>query len=176
MAYAPTWWAARSQSTDEVGAGHKTASSLPSQGPNLSKTAGDLAADHDPVTVPPGTRQADADVLVVDDDADVRWTVAEILRSAGLSVAEAEDGEVALGLLTTGRYRMVLLDMRMPKRDGASLIESLGDVPPVIIHSAYLLDGADRDRLGSRVVEYLHKPVSPQKLLRAVEAVLGPSQ
>jgi two-component system chemotaxis response regulator CheY len=42
-----------------------------------------------------------ADVLVVDDDGDVRWTVAEVLRSAGFSVAEAEDGEIALGLLHT---------------------------------------------------------------------------
>jgi two-component system chemotaxis response regulator CheY len=117
-----------------------------------------------------------ADVLVVDDDADVRWTVAEVLRSAGFSVAEAEDGDVALELLTKGDYRMVLLDMRMPKRDGVSLIESLGEVPPVVIHSAYSLDVADRERLGSRVVDYLHKPVSPQKLLRAIEAVLGPQR
>ena len=112
-------------------------------------------------------------MLVVDDDADVRWTVAEVLRSAGFSVAEAEDGEIALGLLSTGRYRMVLLDLRMPHRGGVSLIEAVKDVPPVVVHSAYALDAAERERLGDRVVEYLHKPVSPQKLLRAVEAVLG---
>ncbi len=122
------------------------------------------------------TLQANADVLVVDDDADVRWTVAEILRSAGYSVAEAEDGEIALDLLRTGTYRMILLDLRMPKRDGVSLIEALGDVPPVIVHSAYSLDVGDRERLGSSVVDYLHKPVSPQKLLRAVEAALGPAR
>ena len=57
-------------------------------------------------------KQVSADVLVVDDDADVRWTVVEILRSAGFTVAEAEDGEVALDLLNSGRYRMVLLDMQ----------------------------------------------------------------
>jgi two-component system chemotaxis response regulator CheY len=121
----------------------------------------------------PTTKQMSADVLVVDDDADVRWTVAEILRSAGFSVAEAEDGEIALALLRTERYRMVLLDLRMPKRDGASVIEALGEVPPVVVHSAYAVEAAERDRLGSRVVDYLHKPVSPQKLLRAVESVLG---
>jgi two-component system chemotaxis response regulator CheY len=175
VAYAPTWWA-RSQSTDQAPAGNTTTSSLSSDGSNLSKAADDPAAEQERETESAGTSQAHADVLVVDDDADVRWTVAEILRSAGLSVAEAEDGEVALGLLSTGSYRMVLLDMRMPKRDGVSLMEALEEVPPVIIHSAYSLDGEDRDRLGSRVVDYLHKPVSPQKLLRAVEAVLGPPQ
>lgn len=124
-------------------------------------------------TVSTDTEQTNADVLVVDDDADVRWTVAEVLRSAGFSVAEAEDGEIARGMLSTGSYRMVLLDMKMPRRDGVSLIESVREVPPVIVHSAYSLDASDRERLGSRVVDYLHKPVSPQKLLRAVEAVLG---
>lgn len=114
-----------------------------------------------------------ADVLVVDDEADVRWSVAEVLRSAGFSVAEAEDGDVAFDLLTMNRYRMVLLDIRMPKRDGVSLIEGIKTVPPVVVHSAYILDASERERLGSRVVAYLHKPVSPQKLLRAVEAVLG---
>jgi len=119
------------------------------------------------------TVSVSADVLVVDDDADVRWTVAEVLRSAGFTVAEAEDGDIALGLLSTQRYGMVLLDIRMPKRDGVSLIESAGGVTPVVVHSAYSLDGAERERLGASVAGYLHKPVSPQKLLRAVEAVLG---
>jgi two-component system chemotaxis response regulator CheY len=126
------------------------------------------------MTVPSVAPDLSTDVLVVDDESDVRWSVAEVLRSAGFSVAEAEDGEIALGLLSTRRYRMVLLDIRMPNRDGVSLIEAAGKVPPVVVHSAHSLDAADRARLGASVVGYLHKPVSPQKLLRAVEAVLGP--
>jgi len=120
----------------------------------------------------PSESQLSVDVLVVDDDADVRWSVAAVLRSAGFSVVEAEDGEVAFGWLNTERCRMVLLDIKMPKRDGVSLIEAVNDMPPVVIYSAYSLDAAERERLGTRVVDYLHKPVSPQKLLRAVEAVL----
>jgi two-component system chemotaxis response regulator CheY len=130
--------------------------------------------DEQTATDPNATRRLSADVLLVDDDADVRWTVAEILRSAGYSVTEAEDGEVGLELLRTEQFRMVLLDIRMPRRDGVSLIEEARAVPPVIVHSAYSLNAEDRERLGSRVVDYLHKPVSPQKLLRAVETVLGP--
>jgi len=133
----------------------------------------DRATGDDAVIAHPVPSQMSADVLVVDDDADVRWTVAEVLRSAGFSVAEAEDGEIALGLLNTHRYRMVLLDLRMPNRDGVSLIEAVADVPPVVVHSAYSLDAAERQRLGDKVVDYLHKPVSPQKLLKAVIAVLG---
>jgi two-component system chemotaxis response regulator CheY len=125
------------------------------------------------MTTPSVTPQVSADVLVIDDEDDIRWTVAEVLRSAGLSVAEAEDGDTAFEMLSAHRYRMVLLDIRMPKRDGVSLVEAVEQVPPVVVHSAYSLDATERARLGPSVVEYLHKPVSPQKLLRAVEAALG---
>ncbi len=141
--------------------------------PGSSSSADHVDPGDDNATVSADTKQTSADVLVVDDDIDVRWTVAEVLRSAGFTVAEAEDGEIALDMLRTGSYRMILLDLRMPRRDGVSLIEAVGEAPPVIVHSAYSLDASDRERLGSRVVDYLHKPVSPQKLLRAVEAVLG---
>ena len=161
---------------NEDGAGVVPTRLMSSGSPNQAGTPQgemDRDAGANPVTSPSAVKQTSVDVLVVDDDADVRWTVAEVLRSAGFSVAEAEDGEIALGLLSTGRYRMVLLDLRMPHRGGVSLIEAVKDVPPVVVHSAYALDAAERERLGDRVVEYLHKPVSPQKLLRAVEAVLG---
>jgi DNA-binding response OmpR family regulator len=114
-----------------------------------------------------------ADVLVVDDEADVRWSMCEVLQTAGFSVDEAEDGAAALGLLRHNRYGLVLLDIRMPKLDGVSLIEALADVPPVVVHSAFTLTTEQRDRLGMKVVQYLHKPVTPQDLLRAVEGVIG---
>ncbi len=113
-----------------------------------------------------------AEVLVVDDEADVRWSVTEVLRASGFSVAEAPDGEIARQLLTQGRYGMVLLDLRMPRRDGVSLVESVDTLPPVVVHSAYWPDDEERARLGTAVVNYLRKPVTPQKLLSTVEAVL----
>jgi DNA-binding response OmpR family regulator len=124
-------------------------------------------------SVPFDSRTLRADVLVVDDEADVRRSMSEVLRTSGFSVAEAEDGEVALGLLSENRYGMVLLDIRMPKLDGVSLIEALRELPPVIVHSAFSLSVEDRARLGVKVVQYLHKPVSPQQLLGAVRGVLG---
>jgi CheY-like chemotaxis protein len=88
-------------------------------------------------------------------------------------VVEAEDGAEALGLLRGNRYGLVLLDIRMPKLDGVSLIEALGELPPVIVHSAFSLSAEERARLGTKVVQYLHKPVSPQQLLGAVQGILG---
>jgi CheY-like chemotaxis protein len=123
--------------------------------------------------IPFAARTLMADVLVVDDEADVRQSMCEILSTSGFSVAEAEDGAVAFGLLRENRYGMVLLDIRMPKLDGVSLIEALVELPPVVVHSAFSLSAEERQRLGLKVVQYLHKPVSPQDLLKAVTGILG---
>jgi two-component system chemotaxis response regulator CheY len=121
---------------------------------------------------PSDTRTRRADVLVVDDEADVRASMSEVLRMSGFSVDEAEDGQVALGLLQEHRYGMVLLDIRMPRLDGVSLIEALRELPPVVVHSAFSLSHEERERLGVKVVMYLHKPVSPPQLLSAVHGIL----
>jgi CheY-like chemotaxis protein len=123
--------------------------------------------------VPLHARALQADVLVVDDEADVRRSMCEVLQVSGFTVVEAEDGAVAYGLLRENRYGMVLLDIRMPKIDGVTLLEALEDLPPVVVHSAFSLSADDRQRLGVKVVQYLHKPVSPQLLLSAVQGVLG---
>jgi two-component system, chemotaxis family, chemotaxis protein CheY len=172
--YASLKRAAMRENTGDSDAGPtKLESSDSPYRPGSSDPRQDPDADNTTAAPPPTAEQMSADVLVVDDESDVRWTVAEVLRSAGFSVAEAQDGDIALRLLSTQHYRMVLLDIRMPNRDGVSLIETAETVPPVVVHSAYALDASERERLGASVVSYLHKPVSPQKLLRAVEAVLG---
>jgi CheY-like chemotaxis protein len=120
-------------------------------------------------------RTTGPDILVIDDDADVRASVSEILRASGFDVDEAADGDAALSLMSVRNYGVVLLDLHMPKRDGVSVVEALPDPPPVVVHSAYLLGGAERSRLGEKLVRYLRKPVSPQELLSAVEVVIGPA-
>src|ERR1700689_1334245 len=124
--------------------------------------------------IPFQARTLQADVLVVDDEADVRRSMCEVLRTSGFTVAEAEDGAVAFGLLRENRYGLVLLDIRMPKLDGVSLIEALVDLPPVVVHSAFSLSAEERQRLALKVLQSLHKPVSPQELLGAVHGILGP--
>ena len=124
-------------------------------------------------SAPSPVRARQADILIVDDEADVRRSMSEILQTLGFSVAEAEDGAVAFGLLRENDYGMVLLDIRMPKLDGVSLMETVGELPPVVVHSAFSLSVEERERLGDKVVQYLHKPVTPQQLLGAVQRALG---
>lgn len=115
----------------------------------------------------------DADVLVVDDDNDVRSSLAEILRQAGYEVAEAMDGSEALEVLARERVGAMLLDLGMPVLDGFSVMESLEDPPPIVIVSAQYMAQTDRARLVPQVVAVLKKPVPPPELLDLVASVLA---
>ena len=110
-------------------------------------------------------------VLVVDDDPGMRTTTVEILSGEGYAVTEACDGNAALERLASDQPHVVLLDVRMPGRDGISVVENMHPAPPppeVMLVSAYDIDPEVRRRLGSRVQRYLRKPVPPPRLLEEV--------
>lgn len=113
------------------------------------------------------------DVLVVDDEAALRSSVADILRSAGYSVIEAEDGQAALELLETQQVAVVLLDQRMPRRTGVEVLKALAAPPKVIFMSAYRIEGEERAVVGDKVFSFLVKPVAPVRLLEEVAAAYG---
>jgi CheY-like chemotaxis protein len=70
---------------------------------------------------------------------------------------------------------MVLLDLRMPVLDGVLLMETAETVPPVVVHSALSPDDRQKSRLGTKVVQYLRKPVPPDDLVRIVSRVIRDS-
>lgn len=110
-------------------------------------------------------------VLVADDDRGVRESVVEILESAGYTVVEAFDGEDALEQLNRNAVDAVLLDVRMPRRDGLSVIEGMAPVPPppgVILVTAYDMEPEVQQQLRPRVLRFLRKPVPPLTLLEVV--------
>jgi len=115
----------------------------------------------------------DVDVLVVDDDGALRSTWAAILRGSGYRVAVAEDGDVALRFLSGRAAGMVLLDLRMPRRDGLSVLEELPAPQLVVLVSAYSLDEATLAESDAKVVTYLEKPVPPELLIDTVASTLG---
>jgi len=112
------------------------------------------------------------DVLVVEDEPDVRASVADILRGAGYRVAEAADGKEALAVLSSEEVGAVLLDLRMPRMDGITLVDTLTDPPPILVVSSHSPDDAERAKLGAKVVDVLKKPVHPDVLLDRLGRVL----
>jgi len=119
-------------------------------------------------------KPSEISVLVVEDNEVIRSTMSDILRTVGYTVTEAADGEDALNLVTTMRFDAMVLDLKMPRRDGASLLSALSEPPAVVVVSAFELDDETRHRAGSTIVAHLSKPVPPQQLLDAVaDAVIG---
>ena len=114
-----------------------------------------------------------ADVLIVDDDEDLRSSWAELFGREGYSVAVAEDGDVALRILGEQEVGLVLLDLKMPRRGGLSVLQALDSPQLVVLVSAYSLDEAANAATDAKVVTYLEKPVDPRRLLDTVASTLG---
>src|ERR1700759_3917797 len=90
-----------------------------------------------------------AEILIVDDDADVRAFVRAVLESDGHKVIEAQSGSEAIQRLRIRRPAMVLLDVMMPAMDGYAAVHAIkrepGSFIPVILLTA-LDDPASRAR------------------------------
>ena len=115
-----------------------------------------------------------ARVLVIDDDADVRGLVAELLGRAGLSVEQAEDGRSGLRALHKTPPDLVVLDVSMPDLDGWQTLERIRDLSevPVLMLTARG-DELERVRgLQAWADDYVVKPFGRQELLARVQALL----
>jgi signal transduction histidine kinase/DNA-binding response OmpR family regulator/HAMP domain-containing protein len=106
-------------------------------------------------------------VLVIDDDAEVRYTIGQYLVSKGYNVVYAEDGEK--GIIEAIRIQpfAITLDVMLPKKDGWNILRELKKNPytkdiPVILISII----SDKNLgFGLGAFEYFVKPISAQKLL-----------
>ena len=112
--------------------------------------------------------------LVVDDDADIRNSLQQLLQRFGMSVSAAADGREMRRLLAAGSYDVVVLDLMLPDENGLALCrwaQSNHDVPVIMLT-------AHGDPL-SRVLglemgadDYLGKPFEPRELVARIHALL----
>jgi two-component system chemotaxis response regulator CheY len=114
-------------------------------------------------------------VLLVEDDADVREAVEEILTDEGFDVVAAADGGAALEVLAQGHhFCTVILDVLMPGVDGAEFLararERLRTIP-VLLFSASRLPRHLRD--DPQVKDLIPKPVEVEVLLEKIRAHCG---
>jgi len=115
-----------------------------------------------------------ADVLVVEDEGDVRRLVRVLLERAGHSVVEAANGFEALRQLDEQPPDLIVLDVAMPELDGWQTLErirDLSDVPVLMLTArAGELDKVRGLRGGAD--DYVTKPFGRQELLARIEALL----
>jgi two-component system, NtrC family, nitrogen regulation response regulator NtrX len=116
-------------------------------------------------------------ILVVDDEADIRSLLEEILSEEGYEVASAANAAQARAKRVAEAPDLVLLDIWMPDADGISLLrewsktESIKPCPVVMMSGHGTVETAvEATRLGA--FDFIEKPVSLAKLLRTVERAL----
>src|SRR5210317_1540615 len=117
-----------------------------------------------------------AQILVVDDEPDIRQLVKEILEDEAYSVEVAKDGESARQIYARQKPDLVLLDIWMPDIDGISLLKEWSDngrlESQVVIMSGHgtLETAVEATRLGA--FDFVQKPLSLAKLLATVRKAL----
>lgn len=160
--------------------GHMRASSVRGQGSTFDvylPVAAAAVTPVEPEIVESGGDCSDATVLVVDDDAPVRRTVARALRRAGYAVLEASDGNEALERHRGERCIDVLVtDVLLPFHPGREVADLLTARHPgirVLYMSGHAGDALLKDRGPRDGDPFIAKPFTPDALVRQVQALLG---
>ena len=114
----------------------------------------------------------DRPVLVVDDDVTVRQLLRRMLEAEGYTVAEADNGRVALARLDDVSPSLILLDLMMPEMDGFEFVSELRRderwrAIPIVVITAKDLTGDDRHRLNGYVRKILQKGAHSREQLLA---------
>jgi len=117
-------------------------------------------------------------VLVVDDDPDIRELVAFKLEQMGHTVATEGDGEAGLAAAIASVPDLILLDVMMPKLTGIEVCQKLREEPttvnvPVILITAKAQEVDVERGFTAGADDYIVKPFSPRELASRVEHVLG---
>ena len=118
-----------------------------------------------------------ANILVVDDELGIRDLLSEILNDEGHAVEVAENAARAREAFTRERPDLVLLDIWMPDTDGVTLLKEwsaggLLSMPVIMMSGHATIDTAvEATKIGA--LAFLEKPITLQKLLKAVELGLS---
>jgi adenylate cyclase len=116
-------------------------------------------------------------ILIVDDDQATVDVLSRRLAQQGFATTSADSGEAALAIARTERPQLVLLDLRLPDRDGFSVCQELVDDPetteiPVIIVSGLEQDDILRRSRAAGCRYYLRKPYDPNALLTLIQQAI----
>ena len=142
----------------------------------FSLTAAPAEAGEDVVKLSEGPT---AHVLVVDDNATNRMVAESLCEMFDCTSESAEDGQEALEAAETGRFDLILMDIKMPRMDGVAATRAIRSLPgpagrvPIIALTA----NADPDDaaayIASGMSSVVEKPIKPDKLLQAMNAAFA---
>src|SRR5919107_1876954 len=110
-------------------------------------------------------------LLIVDDDAGLRQSLALLLQEAGYDVASEGDPEQALRRASAEAFDLILSDVRMPKMDGVTFLRRYkpdGGQALLIMMSAYGSEDSALAAMREGAYDYLHKPFRPDEVTMTV--------
>ena len=111
-----------------------------------------------------------AEILIVDDEVNIRKVVREYAEFEGYVVTEAENGMDAVNICREKDFDLIIMDVMMPRLDGYSACKEI-DIPVIMLSAR----GEEYDKLFGfeiGVDDYVVKPFSPKELMARVKAVL----
>ena len=124
------------------------------------------------------TRQKTRSVLVIEDEAEIRNFAFRVLELEGYRVLKADNGNDGLKMVKSSReLAMVLLDLRLPGRDGWGVLQEMKKDPrlsgiPVVVFSALAATWQKKKAISMGAASYLTKPVDAASLKKAVSATI----
>jgi DNA-binding response OmpR family regulator len=117
-------------------------------------------------------------VLVIEDEAEIQNFISRVLELEGYRVFRAGDGKTGMDLLQGNSIDLVLLDLRLPGRDGWSVLREmkrrpgLSDIPVIVLTAiAEAIQRKKTLRMGA--TRYLVKPLSAHNLSQTISSVLN---
>jgi DNA-binding NtrC family response regulator len=121
-----------------------------------------------------------ASILIVDDEANLRKTLAEILLARGYTVLEANDGSTAVSLLKDATPDLIFSDWKMPQMGGEQLLEYLRNQPrlaaiPVIVITAFGSSHSAIEAVRLGAYDFVTKPFDLDEILLTAERALDHS-
>ncbi|MDR4500065.1 MAG: response regulator [Nitrospirales bacterium] len=112
-------------------------------------------------------------ILIVEDNADIRWVLSDLLESHGYQCEKAPNAITALTMIQAERFDLILTDYYMPRMNGIEFLKQLSTpteqtTPPVIMITAWPEPDLDKKarQVGARAV--LPKPVNADILLLTI--------
>lgn len=114
-------------------------------------------------------------LLLVEDNIELAHWIVNLLRQENFAVDCAPDGERADGMLTTQRYDVVLLDLRLPRMDGREVLARLrrrGDKVPVLMLTAHGSTEDKVDCFSAGADDYVVKPFEARELVARIKALI----
>ncbi len=118
-------------------------------------------------------------ILIVEDETDIREIYVEVLTGAGYFVDQAADGEIGMQKIKEGNWDLLLLDIMLPGKDGLKILKEIKETPglkkgPVIALTNLNSENIIHEVFTSGADGYLIKSeITPDKVVEEVVKVLG---